>query len=243
MSKNTSTLQQKLNDENMALPDTPSSNKNQSPIRVAIFDDNSEVRDSFSAVLKFYTDIEVVGAFPNAENISSIVEKIKPDVILMDIQMPNVNGIEATAIVKSSSPGTQVIILSQYADNDNVFQALQYGATGYLLKGTDAGRVVDAIYTVMQGGSPMNVYVARKALEFFKQPGWFSKPTTDEYGLTDREKEILKSLTEGMTYQEIANSHFISIDTVRTHIRHIYEKLQARSKADAIAIALKRKLV
>ena len=212
---------------------------------MAVFDDSADIRDGLRGILKFYPDLQVLGAFPDANNIASFASAEKPDVILMDILMPGMNGIEATAVVKSFSPQTQVIILSQHSDDDKVFRALQFGATGYLLKGEDAGQIVDAIRTVMAGGSPMNVFVARKALQFFQnQPQPSSKETTaEDFGLSPREKEILKSLCEGKTYKEIGAVHFIAIDTVRTHIRHIYEKLQARSKAEAILISLRKGLV
>lgn len=215
------------------------------PISVAVFDDSADIRDGLRGILKFYPDIKMLGAFADASNIASFASAEQPDVILMDILMPGMNGIEATAVVKSFSPQTQVIILSQHADDDKVFQALQFGATGYLLKGEDAGQIVNAIRIVMAGGSFMNVFVARRALKFFQdQPKPSSKESVaEDFGLSPREKEILKSLCEGKTYKEIGAVHFIAIDTVRTHIRHIYEKLQAHSKAEAILISIRKGLI
>jgi DNA-binding NarL/FixJ family response regulator len=214
-------------------------------IRIAIFDDSADIRDGLKGVLKFYPDMEVLGAFPDANNVAGFVDAQKPDVILMDIMMPGMNGIEATAVVKSFSPQTQVIILSQHSDDEKVFTALRFGATGYLLKGEDAGNIVEAIRMVMTGGSPMNAFVARKAVQFLqKQPaqsGSSSEP--EDFGLSKREMEVLRSLGEGKTYKEIGAALFIAIDTVRSHIRHIYEKLQARSKAEAILIAIRKGLI
>ena len=189
--------------------------------------------------------MQVLGAFPDANEIAGYVSLEKPDVILMDIMMPGMNGIEATAVVKSFSPQTQVIILSQHSDDEKVFTALRFGATGYLLKGEDAGNIVEAIRTVVAGGSPMNAFVARKAVEYFQkqhvQKSRQSEP--EDFGLSAREMEVLGCLGEGKTYKEIGASLFIAIDTVRTHIRHIYEKLHARSKAEAILIAMRKGLI
>lgn len=214
-------------------------------IRIAIYDDSADIRDGLKGILKFYPDMQVLGAFPDANDIAGFVSLEKPDVILMDILMPGMNGIEATAVVKSFSPQTQVIILSQHSDDEKVFTALRFGATGYLLKGEDAGNIVEAIRTVVAGGSPMNAFVARKAVEYFqKQPVQSSrKSEPEDFGLSVREMEVLGCLGEGKTYKEIGTTLFIAIDTVRTHIRHIYEKLQARSKAEAILIAMRKGLI
>lgn len=214
-------------------------------IRIAIFDDSADIRDGLKGILKFYPDMQVLGAFPDANDIAGFVSLEKPDVILMDITMPGMNGIEATAVVKSFSPQTQVIILSQHSDDEKVFTALRFGATGYLLKGEDAGNIVEAIRTVVAGGSPMNAFVARKAVDYFqKQHAQKSRQSEPEdFGLSAREMDVLKCLGEGKTYKEIGASLFIAIDTVRSHIRHIYEKLQARSKAEAILIAMRKGLI
>ncbi|MBX2929335.1 MAG: response regulator transcription factor [Saprospiraceae bacterium] len=214
-------------------------------IRIAIFDDSADIRDGLKGILKFYPDMQVLGAFQNANDIAGFVSLEKPDVILMDITMPGMNGIEATAVVKSFSPQTQVIILSQHSDDEKVFTALRFGATGYLLKGEDAGSIVEAIRTVVAGGSPMNAFVARKAVDYFqKQPVQSSRTNeTADFGLSAREMDVLKCLGKGMTYKEIAADLNISIDTVRSHIRHIYEKLQARSKSEAILIAMRKGLI
>jgi DNA-binding NarL/FixJ family response regulator len=214
-------------------------------IRIAIFDDSADIRDGLKGILKFYPDMQVLRAFPDANDIAGFVSLEKPDVILMDIMMPGMNGIEATAVVKSFSPQTQVIILSQHSDDEKIFTALRFGATGYLLKGEDAGNIVEAIRTVVTGGSPMNAFVARKAVEYFQKQSAQSSRTheTADFGLSAREMDVLKCLGEGKTYKEIGSTLFIAIDTVRTHIRHIYEKLQARSKAEAILIAIRKGLI
>lgn len=214
-------------------------------IRIAIFDDSADIRDGLKGILKFYPDMQVLGAFPDANDIAGFVSLEKPDVILMDITMPGMNGIEATAVVKSFSPQTQVIILSQHSDDEKVFTALRFGATGYLLKGEDAENIVDAIRTVVTGGSPMNAFVARKAVEYFQKQSVQSSRTNEaaDVGLSAREMDVLKCLGKSMTYKEIAADLFIAIDTVRSHIRHIYEKLQARSKSEAILIAMRKGLI
>ncbi|MFZ4474190.1 MAG: response regulator [Saprospiraceae bacterium] len=212
------------------------------PIKLIIFDDSPDIRDGFTSLLKFYDDIDVIGAFPDAKDVKNIVLKLKPNVILMDIDMPGINGIEATVVVKHYVPETEVIILSQFSDDIKVINAIKAGATGYLLKGSDTDKVVASIRLVAEGGSPMNAWVAREILEIFRKTLTGSSGSElDE--LSDREKEVLECMCKGMSYKEIGTSLHIAVNTVRSHARKIYEKLQVNSKTEAVLKAMHSKLL
>jgi len=168
------------------------------------------------------------------------MQLLKPDVVLMDIDLPGINGIEAVSIVKSVSPSTQVIMLTVFDNEEKIFQAIRNGASGYLLKNSSPTEIVDSIFDVYRGGSPMTASVARKVLQYFQHQPKAQKP---DYNLSEREQEILKGLVNGYSYKLIANEYFISIDTVRSHIRHIYDKLQVNSKTEAVLKAINEGLV
>ena len=217
----------------------------QPPIAVLIFDDTTDIREGFSSLLNFYDDIEVLASFPDANRVAEHIETYRPQVVLMDIQMPGLNGIEATAVIKTISADTEVIILTHHADDENVFKALCVGASGYLIKGTDTD-IVGAIRTAYSGGSTMNSFIARKALAFFQKhmsnTGSMFK-TASDYGLSKREMEVLDCLHKGHSYKEICASLHISMDTVRSHTRNIYRKLEVRSKTEAVLAAIRDKLI
>ena len=186
--------------------------------------------------------MEFAGAFPDATNLEMQIPGLKPDVVLMDIDMPGRSGIDAATIVKALRPETQVLMLTVFEDEEKVFQAIRNGASGYLLKRTPPTEIISAIQDVHSGGSPMTSTIARRVLQFFQQqpPSGSSRP---DYDLSPRELEILKSMVKGYSYKLIAEEHFISVDTVRSHIRHIYEKLQVNSKTEAVLKALREKIV
>ena len=211
-----------------------------------IFDDSADIRDGFRSLLKLYDDIEVVGTFPDVNNVASEVAKHKPRVILMDIQMPGRNGIEATAIVKNFLPDTEIIILSQYSDDENVFEALKFGASGYLLKGKDTGeKVVESIRIAASGGAPMNSFIAKKALGFLRKEALEASALPSEfenvYGLTKRELEVLDCMCKGNSYKDICAALFISLDGVRSHAYSIYRKMHVKSKTEAVIKAISNK--
>jgi DNA-binding NarL/FixJ family response regulator len=156
--------------------------------------------------------------------------------------MPGRTGIEATPVVKALRPEAQVLMLTVFEDEDKIFQAIRNGASGYLLKRTPPTEIIAAIHDVHRGGSPMTSSIARRVLQFFQQQPANHQPKQD-YDLSPRELDILKSLVKGYSYKLIADEHFISIDTVRSHIRHIYEKLQVNSKTEAVLKALKERIV
>jgi DNA-binding NarL/FixJ family response regulator len=209
-------------------------------IRVAIFDDNSAFVRSLELLLKDSDDYVLAGAFPNALNALQKVAKSKPDVIIMDIKMPEVSGIEAVQIIKKEHPTIQIMMQTVFEDDDKVFAAICAGASGYILKGTSPGKVLEAIAEVYTGGSPMSPSVARKVLTFFRS---HQTVQTEFYDLSKREKEILKYLVEGHSYKMIAEACFISFNTVNAHLRKIYEKLHVNSSQEAISKALRQKIV
>jgi DNA-binding NarL/FixJ family response regulator len=208
-------------------------------IRVSVFDDNFALRESLYFLISGTPGFEVAGIYPDCSQVLEQLRQAPADVVLMDIDMPGVNGIEATALIKKSFHDINVLILTAYDDSDKVFSALQAGATGYLLKKTTPGKIMDAIIEVKEGGAPMNAGIARKVLEFFSG----KRRVENEYDLSPREKQVLESLVDGDSYKMIAGHLFISIGTVCTHITSIYRKLQVNSKSEAVAKAIKEHIV
>lgn len=209
-------------------------------IKVAIYEDNNALRESLSQLILGTFSLEFCGSFPDCSNIIDHCTAVKPDVILMDIDMPGISGIEATALVKEKFPEINIMMLTVYEDRDKVFDALCAGATGYLLKKSTTTQIVDAIAELYNGGSPMSGEIARKVLEFFSKPH-INK--NNEYALSKRELDIIKCLVNGDSYKMIADACFISMGTVRSHINSIYKKLQVNSKSETVIKAIKEKLV
>ncbi|MCC7244099.1 MAG: response regulator transcription factor [Saprospiraceae bacterium] len=216
-------------------------------LRIAIFDDNKDFRDSLLQLFHFSENVEVVATFPNGAEAREALIECKPDVVLMDIDMPVMNGIEATLWVRESVPDAQVMMLTVSEEEDRIFQALRNGATGYLLKKSSSEELLESVWAIHKGGSPMSPPIARKMLRFFQQD--FPAPakptgTTDlidtvTAGLTAREREILELLVDGYSYKMIANRLHISAETVKNHIQGIYRKLQVSSKGEAISYVLR----
>jgi len=208
-------------------------------MKLLIYEDNKDLREGMAFLFRASPGIELAGAFPDCNHLERQLPELQPDIILMDIDMPGRSGLEGTALARSILPYSQVVILTVFEDEESVFTAIRNGAAGYLLKESSPAEVLDAIRMVHAGGSMMTARIARKVLDHFRLPGAFQ---SKDYGLSEREREILGSLVEGYTYKEIAARLFISIDTVRSHIRNIYEKLQVHSKSQAVSKALKEGL-
>lgn len=209
-------------------------------IRVIVFEDNRDLREGMTFLLQATAGLELAGAFADCRDLTTQIPALQPDVVLMDIDMPGLSGIEATPVVKALHPGAQVMMLTVFEDEDKIFQAIRNGASGYLLKRTPPGEIIQAIFDVHHGGSPMTASVARKVLHFFQEP---TQVVSNDYQLSGRELDILKGLVKGFSYKLIADELFISIDTVRSHIRHIYDKLHVNSKTEAVLKAIREKLV
>jgi DNA-binding NarL/FixJ family response regulator len=209
-------------------------------IRVSVFDDNKALRDSLRYLISAKQGFTIAGIYPDCNDVIEHLRQETADVVLMDIDMPGLNGIEATALIKSHFPAINVLILTAYDDSEKVFAALQSGATGYLLKKTTPVKILEAILEINQGGAPMNASIARKVLDFFSQKKNIAE---NEYDLSPREKDVLACLVKGDSYKMIAARCFISMGTVCTHINNIYKKLHVNSKSEAVAKAIKEHLI
>ena len=209
-------------------------------IKVCIFEDNQLLRESLFQLINGTDGYSCSGAFPDCSNIVHNIGKSSPDVVLMDIQMPGKSGIEGVRILKENFPAIKVIMQTVVEDEDKIFASICNGASGYLLKNTTPARLLQAIQEVYEGGAPMTPSIAQKVLEKFRK----QIPAINQFeNLSDREKEVLECLVEGMSYKMIAANCMISIDTVRHHIRNIYEKLHVNSKSEAVSKAMRRKIV
>ena len=211
------------------------------PIRVAIFDDNKNLLNSLFQLVNGSPGFECVGAFPNCNELLSDIKKSNPDVVLMDIEMPGMTGIEAVLVIKEKYPAVKVLMETIFEDDEKVFATICNGADGYILKNTPPSEILDSIKEVYEGGAPMTPSIASKVLKIvrYKSPAHHE----NEFNLSEREKEVLKCLVKGMSYKLIADSCFISVETVNGHIKNIYRKLQVHSKSEAVAKAIGGKIV
>lgn len=211
----------------------------QNLVRIIIFEDNATLRESLSNLLALTGEYQVVASFPDCLDVEKQVKENDPDVILMDIDMPQVNGIEAVRIIRRFNRDVQIIMLTVFDDNTHVFDAMYAGANGYLLKKYISDKLVHSIQEVLHGGAPMSPSIARMIISNLQQPAVAAK----DYQLTNREKEILQLLSIGNSFKLIASELSISVDTVRTHIKHIYDKLHVRSQIEAVSKAINERLV
>ncbi len=206
-------------------------------INIAIVEDNVEIREGLAVLINGSDGFHCVATFANAEDALVDLLKARPDVVLMDINLPRMSGIECTRKLKQKQPGLPVMVLTVYDDDEKIFDSLAAGASGYILKKTPPVKLLEAIVELHNGGSPMSSRIARKVVETFRSMEVSSKDTEN---LSKRELEILSYLAKGYQYKEIAETLFISIETVRTHIRNIYEKLHVRSRSEAVLKAFPR---
>ena len=207
------------------------------PITVSIVEDNEQLRSTLARVLNRSEGFRCLSAYGSAEEALKDLPNIKPEVVLMDINLPGINGVECVRQLKQVLPTLQVIMLTVYEDTENIFSALAAGATGYLLKRTKSAELLEAIREVHRGGSPMTTHIARKVTQSFQKAGPSSQHTEN---LSQREQEVLDCLSQGFLYKEIAEKLGISYETVHTYIRRIYEKLQVRTRTEAVAKFLRR---
>lgn len=209
-------------------------------IKVAVFEDNRMLSDSLTALLHSTEGVDCVGSWENCEQVSKIMQHYSPDIVLMDIDMPVVNGLEGLKVITRDFPDTQVIMLTVFEDDSYVFNSVCFGAKGYLLKKTPPEKIIAALHETMEGGSPMSAGIARKVLQAFALS---HAPRNQDYQLTTREREMLTSLVAGNSYKMIAADLNISINTVRQYIRKVYDKLQVHSMNEAVAKAIQQKIV
>lgn len=208
-------------------------------LRVAVYDDNDALRESLEYLIECAPGFAVAGLYAGCENIIDDIAENQANVVLMDIDIPGINGIQATAMIKAHFPDVNVLILTSFDDSVKIFEALRSGATGYLLKKTPPAKILEAIAEVNQGGAPMTANIARKVLEFFSEK---KSVSANVYDLSGREKDVLSCLVQGESYKMIAASCTISMGTVCTHIANIYKKLHVNSKSEAVAKAIRENL-
>jgi DNA-binding NarL/FixJ family response regulator len=207
------------------------------PITVSIVEDSDKFRTTLARVLDRADGFKCISHYPNAEDALKALPNDKPEVVLMDINLPGMNGVECVRQLKQLLPGLQVMMLTVYEDTENIFNALTAGATGYMLKRTPQKELLEAIKEVHRGGSPMTTHIARKVVLSFQRTAATASPTEN---LSPREQEVLDCLAQGFLYKEIAEKLGISYETVHTYIRRIYEKLQVRTRTEAVAKFLRR---
>ena len=206
-------------------------------ITVSIVEDNDQLRGTLARVINRAEGFRCLSQYPDAEAAVEVLPRDRPDVVLMDINLPGMNGVECVRRLKELAPDSLVIMLTVYEDTENIFNALAAGASGYLLKRTPRAEVLDAIREVHRGGSPMTTHIARKVVQSFQQTGVSTQQTES---LSPREQEVLDCLSKGFLYKEIADKLGIGYETVHTYIRRIYEKLQVRTRTEAVAKFLRR---
>jgi DNA-binding NarL/FixJ family response regulator len=214
-------------------------------IRIGIADDNPKLLQSIASGLKQYEQIEVVFIATNGQDAIDQLAKHTIDVLLMDINMPVLNGIEATKKIKGTHPDIKVVMLTVFDENDKIFDSIMAGASGYLLKDAKTVRIVEAIEDVLDGGAPMSPEIATRILGLLRhqKTGELQKQRAEKFNLTERELEILKAIASGAQYNQIAEQLFISPKTVRKHIENIYGKLHVHNKVEAIHVAMKNNLL
>lgn len=212
-------------------------------IRVAIFEDNKLIRDAYEAILKGTQGFLSTGIFSNCGDLDFAIRKSNPDVVLMDIEMPGTDGIQATGIISRNYPEIKILIQTVFEDDERIFAAICAGASGYILKSNGMSKLLDAINEVYNGGSPMSPIIAARVLKLFQQFAPAPASAPGEYNLSEREKEILSLMVEGLDFRSIGDRYFIAYETVRTHVKKIYRKLHVTSASEAVAVAIKKHLV
>jgi len=208
------------------------------PITVSIVEDQEPLRNTLARVISRAEGFKCISHFGSAEEAIRDIPKNPPEVVLMDINLPGLNGVECVRQLKEKLPKLLIMMLTVYEDTENIFNALAAGASGYMLKRTPRAELLDAIKEVHRGGSPMTTHIARLVVQSFQKPVQAPDPAIEH--LSPREQEVLDCLAQGLIYKEIADKLDISYETVHTYIRRIYEKLQVRTRTEAVARFLKR---
>jgi DNA-binding NarL/FixJ family response regulator len=201
------------------------------PIKVAIVEDDAGIRASLAALIRRAPEFKLTGDYPDADAALKAIPEKPPNVVLMDINLPGMNGVECVRQLKAALPAVQFLMLTVYEDSDSLFRSLKAGASGYLLKRTASARLLEAIQDVHAGGAPMTPQLARRVVQFFSKP---AEGDSTMAHLTPGERDFLDQLANGYAYKEIADRMNISIDTVRSYVRTVYEKLHVHSRTEAV---------
>ena len=212
-------------------------------IRVAIFEDRKLVRDAFEAIINGTPGLTCTGSYANASDLIFSIHRSVPDVVLMDIEMPGINGIEASRLIHGQFPDIKILIQTVFDEDEKVFNAICAGASGYVLKDSTPARIVEAIQEVYNGGAPMSPNIASRVLNLFQRLAINAGKDEQDFNLSKREKEILAMMVEGHSFKTIAEKNFISYETVRTHVKKIYRKLHVATLTDAVVKAIRHGLV
>jgi DNA-binding NarL/FixJ family response regulator len=210
------------------------------PISISIVEDNDQLRGTLAKVIGRAEGFRFATDYGSAEDALADLPQVKPDVVLMDINLPGINGVECVRRLKTLLPQTQVMMLTVYEDTENIFNALAAGANGYMLKRTPTKELIEAIREMQRGGSPMTTHIARLVVQSFQKPAAPAATGGDLSALSEREQQVLDLLAQGLIYKEIAEKLNIGYETVHTYIRRIYEKLQVRTRTEAVAKFLQR---
>ena len=210
-------------------------------ISIVLFEDKANMRESLKLLIESEPEFNLLGMFPNCKQVKEQVLTLKPHVVLMDIDMPGINGIDGVKIIKSVSPETQIIMLTVFEDDDKIFESIKAGADGYILKKSIPTELLSAIHNASVGGSSISPGVASKVLNAFREKNKVNQ--VNEFCLSKREQEVLELLTKGYSYKKIAADLFVSVDTIGSHLKNIYSKLQVNSAPEAVAKALRLKIV
>jgi DNA-binding NarL/FixJ family response regulator len=210
-------------------------------IKVIIVEDNDTIREGLAALINGTEGFRCLASYSDCERLLKHIEDLTPDILLMDIVLPGMSGIDGVKQIKQIVPDLSILMLTVYGENDLVFEALCAGACGYLLKNTPPARLLEAIKEAHEGGSPMSPSIARKVVSLLHQKNLL--PASSQAILTTREREILNTLSQGNNYQAIGESLFISVSPVRFHIRNIYQKLHVQTQSEAVATTIRKGLI
>jgi DNA-binding NarL/FixJ family response regulator len=217
----------------------PRSTFDKMPYHLIIFEDNTRLRQSLEMLLNDETYFQVVASYPDCDKADEIIENNKVDLVVMDIDMPGIGGVEGVKKIKNTRPEVKVVMHTMFDDDNRIFDSICAGADVYLLKNTSPLQLVNALQEVMQGGAPMSPFVAQKVFQHFRQ----AKQVSEQFHITNREKEILELLVKGNSYKMIADKSDVTIDTVKKHLQNIYHKLHVSCGTEAVAKALLHKIV